>query len=1132
MPFIADLHIHSKYSRATSRDLDLETLYRHARLKGIDLLGTGDFTHPAWMAEIEEKLIPTDSGLFTLRPNLVAASAEGLPPSISGGLHYMLSTEISCIYKKDGATRKNHNLVFFPTIDSAKAFNKKLSAIGNITSDGRPILGLDARDLLEIVLETDDNGVLIPAHIWTPWFSMLGSKSGFDSISACFGDLSHHIFAGETGLSSDPPMNRRISMLDGMTLISNSDAHSPAKLAREANLFDTEYSYGAIFHALKTKGNPGFKGTLEFFPEEGKYHMDGHRKCGVSLEPQESSALDDLCPVCGKPLTLGVLHRVLELADRSEEAATAIAPQYPAFESLIPLEEILSEIFSVGPKSKKVQTQLSGLITKLGPELTILRKRSREELSSAGIPLLGEAIMRVRQRAVVLEGGYDGEYGVVKVFSEDDKAELPGQTLLFHVPEAPQAERVSEKKRVGEKKHVSEKGAHKKPVPPAVKKNGKKNKVPDKPVKGLNALQEEAVNHPQGPLLIVAGPGTGKTHTITRRIARLVKSGIDPTAILAITFTNRAAREMAERLHGIIGQHIPLTCTFHALALDLLNSREKTPIAIADDAARKRLLKETLRVSLSAEERKAMRPGHLSRLIERARQQLISPDDDMSRVTEIHADLFRRCYSAYEQLLKRNGLLDFEGLIFRFVQALEGDPAFQRDTTARFAHIFIDEYQDLNHAQYRLTQLLAPTGHAICVIGDPDQAIYGFRGSSAHYFHRFLSDQPKATRITLTRNYRSSKTIIAASGSVLGDKEKVFSNIDGTEHITILPCRSGEEEAVAIGKQVEKLVGGIGFHSMDFGSAGENAIDLSFGDMAILTRTHNHGVEIASRLTTAGIPCSVTAKSGPFDHPTMQQFLAILKLATGCGSLLDLETSLPLLTEKVITFPLCLPVSNEGHQLNIADLIANPHLLTDTWCSDRVAMLGILGLFLKLRMACGTAAPSTQIQRLLESLPTISGAIQEDDGLADAMKSLLDQAETFGPKGTTAKFLAQIALTKEQDTLALKAEKVSILTLHASKGLEFPVVFIAGCEAGNLPFEPTYGDPADLDEERRLFYVAMTRAKEQLFLTHAAKRLRFGQSVECTPSPYLADIEEHLKQSQKRKTTPQKAQGPVQMPLF
>ena len=1115
MPFIADLHIHSKYSRATSRNLDLENLYHHALLKGIGLLGTGDFTHPSWMAEIEEKLIPTGGGLFTLKPDLAKTAAGGLPEAFETELHYMLSAEISCIYKKDGATRKNHNLVFFPSIESAKAFNKKLDAIGNITSDGRPILGLDARDLLEIVLDTDEKGVLIPAHIWTPWFSMLGSKSGFNSVSECFGDLTPHIFAGETGLSSDPLMNRRVSMLDGLTLISNSDAHSPSKLGREANLFDTELSYEAIFHALKAPQNPGFLGTLEFFPEEGKYHMDGHRKCGVSLEPAESVKLNGLCPVCGKPLTLGVLHRVLELADRTEETAEMISPNKPGFESMIPLEEILSEILSVGPKSKKVQTRLSALITKLGPELSILRDLSEEELNASGVPLLGDAIMRVRRGEVVLEGGYDGEYGVVKVFSQDDKAELPGQKLLFRVPETPPPPTVGEK---------TER--------PFIKKNAKNSEGAEPRPKGLNDMQQEAVNHPPGPLLIVAGPGTGKTHTITRRIATLIDNGIDPSSILAITFTNRAAREMGERLHGLIGENTPLACTFHALALDLLGTREDTSPAIADDAARKRLLKEALLVSLSADERKGMRLSALSRLIEQAKQQLISPDDDLSAVTQSQTDLFRRCYSAYEQLLKRNNLMDFEGLIFRLVQTLEADPAFCREVTSRFCHLFIDEYQDLNHAQYRLTQLLAPQGHSICVIGDPDQAIYGFRGSSSRYFHRFMEDQPKATHVTLTRNYRSSQTILSASGSVLGAKDKVHSTIDGIKHITITPCQSGEEETVAIGKQIEDLIGGIGFHSMDFGSAGENETVHSFGDMAILTRTHSHGVEIASRLTAAGIPCAVTSKGGPYDHPAMMRFLATLKLVSGCGSLIDLETALPLFTDTAIAFPLYPPASQNGEHLGVTDLIANPYLLPETWCSHREAMLEVLGSLLKLRVECLNAEPVRQIHCLLEELPAITLEIKGDDGFGDAMKALLDQAEAFGAQGTTDRFLSEAALSREQDTLAITAEKVNILTLHASKGLEFPVVFIAGCEAGNIPFEPEYGDPSDPDEERRLFYVGMTRAKERLILTRAARRLKFGQPVECGPSPYLTDIEELLLESQKRKMPSQKPEGPVQLSLF
>ena len=1116
MSFIADLHIHSKYSRATSRSLDIETLYRHAMLKGIGLLGTGDFTHPAWMAEIEEKLIPGENGLFTLKPELAHSVMEGLPGALAGELQYMLSTEISCIYKKDGATRKNHNLVFFPSITSAKAFNKKLDAIGNITSDGRPILGLDARDLLEIVLNTDERGVLIPAHIWTPWFSMFGSKSGFDSISACFGDLTPHIFAGETGLSSDPPMNRRVSMLDGITLISNSDAHSPGKLGREASLFDTECAYDAVFHALKTEGNPGFKGTLEFFPEEGKYHMDGHRKCGVSLDPEASTKLNDICPVCGAPLTLGVLHRVLELADRSEKEASALAPGHPGFESMISLDEILSELLSVGPKSKKVQTQLATLTHRLGPELTILRELPREEIASAGVPMLDEAIMRVRRGEVVLKGGFDGEYGVVKVFPEEDRAELQGQALLFQVP------RSAPKKKT--------------PTPRLCSTPQKTDTlceaIASSPAKGLNARQQEAVDHPSGPLIIVAGPGTGKTHTITQRMASLVKRGVTPESILAITFTNRAAREMAERLHGIIGEVAPRACTFHALALDLLSRQEDAPLSIADDITRKRLVKEAILVSLSKEEGKQMRPGTLTRLIEQAKQRLIAPGGDFTPLPTDQPELFRRCYNAYEQLLKRNGLMDFEGLIFRFVETLEADAQLRKEIAARYSYLFIDEYQDLNHAQYRLTQLLAPEGYSVCVIGDPDQAIYGFRGSSSRYFHRFTEDQPNATRITLTRNYRSSQTILAASGAMLGKQEKVHSDIHGITHISVAACQSGEEEAVAIGKQIESLVGGLGFHSMDFGNVGGAATNHSFRDMAVLTRTHSHGVEIATRLSSAGIPCAITARSGPFDHPMARQFFATLRLLADCGSLMDLEEAIPLFTETRPTFPLYLPTSENGEPLCVNDLIATPYLLPPTWCSDPKGMQSILETLLKLRMACSKKAPKEQMAALVAELPSIGKAMKSDAPFNDAMVRLLEQAEAFGNQGSTVKFLAEAALNRDQDTLPFDTEKVSILTLHASKGLEFPVVFIAGCEAGNIPFEPTYGEPSDPEEERRLFYVAMTRAKERLILTHSASRMRFGQAVVCSPSPYLADITKFLKAAQKRKMAPKKEEGPVQLNLF
>jgi PHP family Zn ribbon phosphoesterase len=316
MRFHADLHVHSRYSRATSRDLDLEHLAWWAARKGIGVVATGDFTHPAWAAELKQKLVPAEPGLFRLAGEIEKAVAETLPAACRTPVRFMLEVEISTIYKKGDRTRKIHHLIYAPDFATVDRISARLARIGNIASDGRPILGLDSRDLLEITLESSPDAYLVPAHIWTPWFAALGSQSGFDSIVECYGDLSDHIFAVETGLSSDPPMNWRLSMLDRYRLTSNSDAHSPGKLGREATTFDCDVDYFAIRRALET--GAGFVGTVEFFPEEGKYHLDGHRKCGVRLEPKETRAGGGRCPVCGEPVTVGVEHRVEILADRSE----------------------------------------------------------------------------------------------------------------------------------------------------------------------------------------------------------------------------------------------------------------------------------------------------------------------------------------------------------------------------------------------------------------------------------------------------------------------------------------------------------------------------------------------------------------------------------------------------------------------------------------------------------------------------------------------------------------------------------------------------------------------------------------------------------------------------------------------
>ncbi len=423
MRFIADLHIHSRYSRATSRDMSPEALWKWAQLKGISVIGTGDFTHPQWLRELREKTDEEGNGLLALKNKF---RKEDVPDSCRADLFFLLSAEISCIYKKNGKTRKVHAVILAPSFDDAERINAGLSKIGNLSSDGRPILGLDVKELLKIVLDSSPSSILVPAHAWTPHFSVFGAASGFDSLDECFEELTPHIYAIETGLSSDPPMNWRLSGLDGLTLISNSDAHSPAKIGREATIFDTGLSYAGVADSIKTR--EGLLGTIEFFPEEGKYHYDGHRSCASCLLPKETIRRNGLCPVCGKRVTIGVMHRVEKLADREE----GFRPEgVPPFYSVIPLEEIISETLQVGVASKAVRDEYAKVIGHLGNELGILIGLPLEDIRSAGSARLAEAIEKMRSGDISISPGYDGEYGKVKIFGEKKKIESKGQGLLY-----------------------------------------------------------------------------------------------------------------------------------------------------------------------------------------------------------------------------------------------------------------------------------------------------------------------------------------------------------------------------------------------------------------------------------------------------------------------------------------------------------------------------------------------------------------------------------------------------------------------------------------------------------------------------------------------------------------------------
>ncbi len=416
MRFIADFHIHSKYSRATSKEMEVETLARWAKKKGITLLGTGDFTHPTHFVELRSKLEPSGNGLFRLKKE-------------DQGVHYMLTTEVSNIYTQNGKVRRIHHLIFAPSFEVAEAIRSRFSTLGKLSSDGRPIFSFSSKELLRMILDISPDCLVIPAHAWTPWFSIFGANSGFDSIEECFGDMSQYIYAIETGLSSDPEMNWRLSALDPITLISNSDAHSPNRLGREANTFDCELDYYVIVEAIRKKDRKKLLYTIEFFPEEGKYHFDGHRQCGVIFSPKETKANQYLCPKCHKRLTVGVMHRVEELSDRPEGFIPKNA--IPSIH-LIPLEEILAEAMGYRIGTKAVETEYDRLTERGGSEFRILLDATPEELATFVPPKVLEGIIRMRKGRVSIIPGHDGVYGRISLFPErKEEGESKEQLKLF-----------------------------------------------------------------------------------------------------------------------------------------------------------------------------------------------------------------------------------------------------------------------------------------------------------------------------------------------------------------------------------------------------------------------------------------------------------------------------------------------------------------------------------------------------------------------------------------------------------------------------------------------------------------------------------------------------------------------------
>jgi ATP-dependent DNA helicase UvrD/PcrA len=1137
MKFIADFHVHSHFSRATAKNLDLENLYIAAQLKGITVIGTGDFTHPGWLAEIKEKLLPAESGMFRLKKEFSRLCDQKVPESCRRDVRFILVSEISNIYKKNEKTRKNHNLVFLSDFNQADNFVSKLDKIGNIRSDGRPILGLDARDLLEMLLETDDQAFLVPAHIWTPWFSLLGSKSGFDSIEECFEDLTSYIFAVETGLSSDPEMNWRVSELDRMTLISNSDAHSPLKLGREANLFDAQLSFSAIKSAIKSGDPERFIGTLEFYPEEGKYHLDGHRNCHVRSWPDKTKKADGLCPVCKKPMTLGVLYRVEELADRP----AGVKPKnfHPYFNT-VPLVEILSEVLKVGPNSKKNMKNYRELLEKLGPELDILTSVDKDRIESAGVPLLSEAITKVRQNDIVLLPGYDGEFGKIKIFTSQERQKLDGQKPLFFVnsirPMSKESKKEYQKPTASALFHKFSKNESQ---PPTVEKLH---------IEALNPQQRLAVENSDGAMIIMAGPGTGKTRTLTHKMAFLtLEKDVPPENILAVTFTNKAALEMRRRIEMLLKTSKIKTFvgTFHSLCFHILKQQEKYAYTIIDEKDRELLMLDAVRQIRASNIPINMKPKELLKKIIFAKQNLLGPHECSKPIDDPKDKYFHAVYQSYQELLALQKLCDFEDLIFKTVRLLETKKHITDSYRRLYQHVFVDEYQDLNHGQYRIIKALVPPGNdkKICVVGDPNQSIYGFRGSSSEYFKRFVQDYPDAHVIKLTQNYRSTQTILDGSYQVIQSqddhsfKERIYSEIDGKKTISVIEAVSEKSEAVAIGKTVEQLMGGTGFHSMDFGHVNDRHLQTNFGfsDFAVLYRTSEQNKVLSQVFDAAGIPYQIVSRENIFDSRCISELLSLIKVVEGTGSFADFERSSKITTPAMNKKSLeifknwCI---QKRWSLESALINARKFPIKEMGKTLQKKLFDVTGEIFKLKDKTKNMFMGEKLVFLSE-YTRLSRSDEWDQKAKDALKYLIDLC-THGD-ADTKDFLKTSALQTDTDMYQNQSERVALMTMHASKGLEFPVVFICGCENGLLPFQrfrPKNDDVPNTEEERRLFYVAMTRAKQRLFITFSNTRKRFGKIEKQTLSPFVHEIEENLI-ARKTMAPPKKPKtGQRQLKLF
>ncbi len=823
MALYADLHIHSRYSRATSAALNPASLSLWAARKGLGLIGTGDLTHPAWLQELKSSLRRRDDGFYSL-----AEEPEGI--------RFVPTGEVSAIYKHDGRTRKIHLVIIAPHLEAAERFSKHLGSLGNIHSDGRPILGLAARDILELALQTDENMQVVPAHIWTPWFSLFGANSGYDRLEDCFGDLSGHISALETGLSSDPAMNRLVSALDPYALISSSDAHSPDKLGREATILKGELSWPALVSALH--GGPELGGTVEFFPEEGKYHLDGHASCGPPLSPQESRALGGICPVCGKALTTGVLHRVLDLADRAEPGEGRL-PDY----HLIPLAELLGQVLGQGPKSKKVTEAYLRLTRDFGSEYGLLLEAELDDIELAAGPLLRLAVQRMRLGQIEAAGGYDGLYGTVTAVSPAERLELGGQGRLFELapPRRPSPKLKAAAPPSPKEAEAAAVELPSAPEPLALQRG-------DLLVGGLDEAQAAAVTCLSPVLSVLAGPGSGKTRVLVHRAAWLLREGlVEGSRTLICAFTRQAAEELSLRLAAALPFRQEAAAvrvrTLHGLALELLRAR-RPDWALAEPDYLAELCKKCGR-------KIGLKGPAFAALLGRVKNGLSLRPGETDLPPEA-PEGFSSAYAQYQKLLTRQKLWDFDDLI------LEAEP----DEADELRAVLVDEFQDLTPAQFAFLKRLCPpalfkesSGRFLTLIGDPDQSIYGFRGARADIF-QWLKIYPSLKSVELETNYRSCGHIIRAGEAVLerlGRGRRCGRGQAGAL-ITRASLGSAKSEAAYV---VRRMAAHLGLLKLGLENSARQDAELIAGlalsDIAVLFRLRSLGQAVAEELDRAGL---------------------------------------------------------------------------------------------------------------------------------------------------------------------------------------------------------------------------------------------------------------------------------------